>query len=129
MTATEHVRRGRGLPPAFPLSFGPLGVGQAQLITGAGVWCGESIEETTGAASARAVLLDQDGAGAGVTLGPFTLGASGSRNDPPNGNGVWFTRGLRLNVTAGSVAGVLYVVLVTPDQLAELLWHPPGIGD
>lgn len=113
-------RRFHGLPPSRPFPFGPLAAGgaaTAAIVGGGGVWTGQAIEETTGLAVARLVVDDSQGLGAGTRLAPFTLAASESRFDPPAGNGILFESGIFLTATAGTVAGVIYVVELSPDEL------------
>ena len=81
--------------------------------TGFGTILALVMEETTGSAGARFVLYDGADANS-EDLGPFTL-ASGQSFDsayPPHG--LPFRSGLFMNVTSGSVSGVIHIGTLVP---------------
>jgi hypothetical protein len=103
-----------GLPPARAFAFGPLTGATVQIVAGSGVIYGWGVEETTGLAPARLVV--GDGTAAGVNVGlPIDLSTSQSTRDfMPNG-GWLFQQGIAVQVTAGTVGGVVLAVLLDPD--------------
>lgn len=120
MTALPIEVRYTGLPPAQPLPF-PATTGAVALLTnGAGIVVGWAVEETTGLNVARVVIGDGNAAAITRAIVPITLQASESSRDfPPNG-GIMFQQGLAVQITAGTVAGVLHAVLLSPDEFREL---------
>ncbi len=114
----SHTMHRFWLPPARAFPFGPLAVAGATVVQGAGLLVGYAIEETTGAASARAVIGDGAGAAITVNILPVTLVAGESVRDVLPMHGVAFERGLSVVSSAGSVAGSLWVVLLTRRELA-----------
>lgn len=109
-----------GLPPARGFAF-PATVGATvQLASGSGVIYGWAVEETTGLAGARLVLGD-GASGVGVNIGaPITLQASESTRDFLPGGGWLFQQGIVVTVTSGSVDGIVFAVLLPPDQVDAL---------
>lgn len=127
--AEHHARRHlHTVPPsrAYPIAL--AGVGTQQLIQGAGLWTGECVEETTGLAIARAVLLDGPDAARAAWSAPLTFSAQQSRLDYFPGPGIVFERGLTLNVTAGAIGGVIFAVLLTRDELEIVQASREGFG-
>lgn len=128
MTLTEPaVVHYRSLPPAQPFNF-PATTTFADVVTGGGVLIGWAVEETTGAAGARVVI--GDGTNGGVitnAIAPVRLvGGESNREYPPGG--ILFYRSASVQVTSGTVAGSLWVVLLTPDTLNALLaWSNPEV--
>ena len=86
----------------------PTTTGTLQVITGQGVLLTQVIEETTGSAGARYELWDGLSTG-GEYIGPWTLSASQSIDNNYSIYGIPFRHGLFLNVTAGSIAGVVLI--------------------
>src|SRR5512146_1730597 len=108
----QKVHRGHVNGPDTPviaLSFGATTV-DVQLVDRDCILMGAAIVETTGLAVAAATLLDGHDAN-GTTLLPYTLAANESARDALSSWGLAVTGGLRLHVTAGSVQGVVWVIL------------------
>jgi hypothetical protein len=76
---------------------------------------GLALEETTGAASARAELIDGQDAN-GVSGIPITLSPGQSVRDDFGGLCLRFTRGVFLNVTSGTVHGSVWVADVGSED-------------
>ena len=109
-----------GLPPARAFAF-PTTVATNTVViaTGGGVIFGWQVEETTGLAGARLVI--GDGAAAPINVAaPITLQASESTRDFLPSGGWLVQQGIALTVTAGSVAGLVFAVLLPPDQVDAL---------
>ena len=114
----HHLHR---LPPPRPFTMPTTGVGAVDIITGGGILAGWALEETTGAAVARAVIGDGNVGGV-ITqpIAPVRLAANESNREYPP-HGVVYRRSLSVQVTAGSVAGVLWVIIMTQHELGYLL--------
>lgn len=106
-----------------PVNFGPTAAG-LQLVGGGFLLLGWAAEETTLAAVARLILRDGASA-AGQYLVPITLGSGESRADDAPGGAVLFESGLFVDVTAGTVAGTLWVAptyeVVRQGQLVRVV--------
>lgn len=93
------------------------GVGTVDLVLGGGLLAGWALEETTGAAQARVVIGDGNNAGVSPQpIAPVRLSANESNREYPP-MGVIFQRSITMQVTLGSVQGVVWVVIIDPDQL------------
>lgn len=101
----------------MPTTVGPATV---DIIQGGGLLAGWALEETTGAATARVIIGDGNNTGVSPQpIAPVRLAANESNREYPP-RGVIFQRSLSMQVTAGSVQGVLWVVIVDPDELFAL---------
>jgi hypothetical protein len=121
LTLTEpHVRPHR-LPPARAFTMPATAAGSSvDIIQGGGVLLGWALEETTGAATARVVVGDGNVAGVPAQIiAPVRLAANESNREYPPG-GIVFRRSVTLQVTAGSVAGAVWLILCTPVELDAL---------
>jgi hypothetical protein len=94
---------------AEPLSFGALTT-TSKLMGGPGLLMGWGLLETTGAAAATIEIWD-GGDTTGQLIVPIALSSAQSTRDWNSPDGILFSRGLFLNVLAGSVRGVLWVRL------------------
>lgn len=99
----------------------PATTGTLQLWTGEGSIMALVAEETTGSAAARFELWDGITTG-GEYLGPWTLSESQSFDSSYPPHGLPFRAGVFLNVTSGSVAGVLYIATLVPWPLRDTKW-------
>lgn len=79
---------------------------------------GWSFVETTGAAAAAFDLID-GGSAAGAEISPFTLTAGQSTRDWLGQPGLLIQSGLSLAVTAGTVRGAVWVLLLTEDEIMK----------
>lgn len=86
----------------------PLTTSQV-LLSGRGVLKGWAFRETTGAAVATLNLWDGT-SNAGLMVAPLGLASAGHESIWLGELGVSFTRGLFVEVTAGSIVGALWVV-------------------
>lgn len=120
-----HVH-GFAATSAVPFVLGAPGTVKA--IEGVGLWVGYAIEETSGAAVARAVIGDGTENGIVTPFGPFTFTAAQSRDLMFPGHGLLFVRGLVVTSTAGAIAGSLWVVTLTREQAARLIMLRGGHG-
>lgn len=99
--------------PVTALPFGPTG-GTLQVTANQGILMGFAAIETTGAASATFDIIDGGDAN-GPSLLPVSLQPGQSTRDTFSSWGVWIQRGLTVKVSAGSVRGILYVILAGPE--------------
>lgn len=79
---------------------------------------GWSLVETTGAAIAACDLID-GGAAAGTEITPITLSAGQSTRDWLGRPGLLVQSGLFLNVTAGTVRGAVWILLLTEAEILK----------
>lgn len=119
------------LPPAQPLPFlATSAVAGAVVVGGRGLLKGVALEETTGAAGTHVRAYVRDGANAAAPLLlPYGLGPSETARDWFDGQGMPFESGLFVDVQAGTVAGVLFVIL--EESLAvegQRFWWMQGQG-
>jgi hypothetical protein len=109
------------LPPAQPFTVPTTGVATVDVIQGSGVLLGWALEETTGAATARVVIGDGNAAGVSpVVIAPVRLAANESNREYPPG-GIVFRRSVTLQVTAGSVAGAVWLILCSRREIDALM--------
>lgn len=121
MTDVAPELRYSGLPPAVAFSFPATTAGIALVVGGGGLLAGWALEETTGAARARCVIGEGNVAGTVQNpIAPVILSADQSTRDYPT-FGILFQRHLVVQVTAGTVAGALWVVTLTPTQLRDVI--------
>lgn len=100
------------LGAAMHLDTGPLAAGKLVYSRGC-VLLGWSFRERAGTpALAQADLLDGGSAG-GELVVPFSIAASGTQEAPASWPGIQVKSGLYLNVIAGTLGGVLFIV---PEQ-------------
>lgn len=113
------------LPPAQELPFAAVtGVGLAVVVGGRGLLKGVALEETTGLAGGGVRAYVRDGANAAAPLMlPYRLGPNETTRDWFDGQGMAFESGLVVDVQAGTVAGVLFVILEESLSVeGERLW-------
>lgn len=112
----------RGLPldwyPIRAISFAAATAGQA-LLGRSGRLYGWSFLETTGAASATLEVFDGTNAN-GQSISPISLTAGQSTRDIWGKPGIEITNGLFVNVLSGSVRGSLYVLGLSPEEIARM---------
>lgn len=108
----ENIHHGHVNGPDTPVVALPFAATttDVQLVDRDCILMGAAILETTGLASATAFFTDGHDA-SGSTLIPYTLSAGQSARDTLSSWGLAVIGGLRLHVTAGSVQGVVWVVL------------------
>lgn len=95
--------------PAQSMAIPTTGVGGVIVVQGRGVLKGWAFRETTGAAVATLNLWDGTN-NAGLLLSPLGLASAGHESIWLGEQGVSYTRGLFIEVTAGSVIGALWVM-------------------
>jgi hypothetical protein len=102
----------------------------AILLSGRGILKGWAFRETTGAAVATLNLWDGT-ANNGLMVAPLGLASAGHESIWLGELGVSFTRGLFLEVIAGSVVGALWVVpqeILTVDGADFAYATAPSVG-
>lgn len=95
--------------PAQSIALPTQGVGGAILLSGRGVLKGWAFRETGGVAVATFNLWDGT-SNAGLLLSPLGLAAAGHESLWLGELGISFTRGLFVEVTAGSVIGAVWAI-------------------
>jgi len=95
--------------PAQSIAIPTSGVGGTILLSGRGVLKGWAFRETTGAAVATFNLWDGT-ANNGLLLSPLALASAGHESIWLGELGLSFTRGLFVEVTAGSIIGAVWAI-------------------
>lgn len=116
--------------PAQAIAIPTSAVGGTILVSGRGVLKGWAFRETTAAAVATANLWDGT-ANNGLMLAPLALASGGKDTDWLGELGVSFTRGLFLEITAGSIIGTVWMIpqeILTVDGVDFAYSTAPSAG-
>lgn len=117
--------------PAQSIALPTQGVGGAILLSGRGVLKGWAFRETGGVAVATFNLWDGT-SNAGLMLSPLALAAAGHESIWLGELGLSFTRGLFVEVIAGSIIGAVWAIpqeILTVDGVDfAYATAPSGVG-